>query len=231
MGTFSSVAKDLLPEMGDEDMYDNEPSIYEEDEGSIDTGGAVNGSASLDSGGIGMNMGAAHSTVLIKTPLDEPNTLSLLGTADGLPHESVENIEPTPPTPITCATDDGVPLGAPPAYSGFVRSTRRSSYAARHKMTGAGTIMREADLGSGVDTIRPVKKVDTIGSLRLSAEYVGTTRSREDSPSSPLSPSRDRSSSSKRKASESQQAGRAIIDDVVLPVLQGVSHSQPYCLT
>ncbi|KAG0709634.1 kinase-like domain-containing protein [Suillus ampliporus] len=207
MGTFSSVAKDLLPEMDDEDMGGDEPSIYEEDEGSIETAGAVKGSAPLGSGGIGMNMGAAHSTVVIKTPLDEQNISSLL--------------EPTTPSHVTHPADDGTSLGAPPAYTGSMRSARRSSYAARHKMTGAGTIMREADLGSGIDTIRPVKKVDAIGSLRLSAEYVGTTRSREASPSSPTSPSKDRSSSSfKRRVSDSERAGRAIIDDVVFPVLQ-----------
>ncbi|OAX43495.1 Pkinase-domain-containing protein [Rhizopogon vinicolor AM-OR11-026] len=215
MGTFSSVAKDLLPEMDDEDMEGDEPSIYQEDEGSIDTGGAVHGSTPLESVGIGMNVGAAHSTVLIRAPLDEPDISSLLAAAaDGLPHGSVDDTDPTTP-------EDGTPLGAPPAYTGSVRSTRRASYAARHNMTGSGTIMREADLGSGVDTIRPVKKVDTLGSLKLSAEYVGTTRSRENSPSSPTSPSRDRSSSSfKRKVSESERAGRAMIDAVVLPVLQ-----------
>jgi len=231
MGTFSSVAKDLLPEMDDEDMEGYEPSIYEEDEGSIETGGAVNGSTPLESSGIGMNVGAAHSTVLIKTPLDEPDISTLLAAAEGLPHGPIDNTEQTTPPRDTCPADDGTPLGAPPAYTGSVRSTRRSSYAARHNMTGAGTIMREADLGSGVDTIRPVKKVDTVGSLRISAEYVGTTRSREDSPSSPISPSRDRSSSSfKRKVSESERAGRAMVDDVVLPILQNVSHSQVYRL-
>lgn len=225
MGTFSSVAKDLLPEMDDEDMGDDEPSIYEEDEGSIDAGGAVNGSTPLDSGGIGMNVGAAHSTVFVKTPLDEPDISSLLAAADGLPYEPADSTEQTTPPRATHPANDGTPLGAPPAYTGSVRSRRRSSYAARQNMTGAGTVMREADLGSGVDTIRPVKKVDTIGSLRLSAEYVGTTRSREGSPSSPTSPSRDRSSF-KRKVSESEQAGRAMIDGVVLPVLQNVSDLQ-----
>lgn len=229
MGTFSSFAKDLLPEMDDEDVVDNESSMYEEAEGSIDTGGAVNGSTPLEFGGIGMNMGAAHSTVIIKTPLDEPDILSPLAAVDGLPHESVDGTEPATPPQVTHPSDDGTPLGAPPAYTGSIHSTRRSSYAARHSMTGAGTIMREADLGSGVDTIRPVKKVDTLGSLRLSAEYVGTTRNIEDSPSSPTSSSRDKSSSSfRRKVSESEQAGRAMIDNVVLPVLQNVSHSQVY---
>ncbi|KAG2077415.1 STE STE20 YSK protein kinase [Suillus decipiens] len=218
MGTFSSVAKDLMPEMDDEDMGDEEPSIYEDDEGSIETGGAVDGSAPLGSGGIGINIGAAHSTVVIKAPLDEPDISSLLAAAEGLENESVDGSKPRilPSQPA----DDEMPLGAPPAYSGSIRSAIRSSYAARHKMTGAGTIMREADLGSGVDTIRPVKRVDTASSLRLSAEYVGT-RSRETSPAPPTTPSKDRTSSSfKRRVSDSERAGRSMIDDVVLPVLQ-----------
>jgi serine/threonine-protein kinase 24/25/MST4 len=227
MGTFSSVAKDLMPEMDDEDMGDEEPSIYEDDEGSTETGGAVSGSALLGSGGIGINIGAAHSTVAIKTPLDEPDISSLLAAAEGLENDSVDGAKSR--TLPSHPTYDETPLGAPPAYTGSVRSAMRSSYAARHKMTGAGTIMREADLGSGVDTIRPVKRVDTASSLRLSAEYVGT-RSRETSPSSPTTtPPKDRPSSSfKRRASDSERAGRAMIDDVVLPVLQNVSYCQVY---
>ncbi|KAG2118745.1 kinase-like domain-containing protein [Suillus discolor] len=221
MGTFSSVAKDLVPDMDDEDMGDEERSIYEDDEGSIETGGAINGSAPSGSGGIGINIGAAHSTVAIKTPLDEPDISALLAAEEGSESESVDGAEPrTPPSQITHPADDETPLGSPPAYTGSIRSAMRSSYAARHKMTGAGTIMREADLGSGVDTIRPVKRVDAAGSLRLSAEYVGT-RSRETSPSSPTTPSKDRPSSSfKRRVSDAERAGRVMIDDVVLPVLQ-----------
>ncbi|KAF7971122.1 hypothetical protein HWV62_22062 [Athelia sp. TMB] len=108
-------------------------------------------------------------------------------------------------------------LGAPPAYSGSVRSNRRASYSARNDVTGAGTIVREADVGTGVDTIRPVKKVDAAGSLRLSADFVGTVR-KEGSGSTPTSPSRERAS--KRGPSELAKAGLAIVDDVVLPILQ-----------
>lgn len=75
--------------------------------------------------------------------------------------------------------------------------------------------MREADLGTGVDTIRPVKKVDTAGSLRISAEHVGSLR--KGSTSSPSSPT-----SHKRVASELGRAGVSIVDEVVLPVLQQV---------
>ncbi|KIJ70564.1 hypothetical protein HYDPIDRAFT_77694 [Hydnomerulius pinastri MD-312] len=216
MGTFSSAARDLLPEMDDEDMMED-PSIYEEDEASIDTGGAVKGSEPLGVSGIGMSQHAAHSTVVIKSFPDEHDIPTLLAAVEGSPSDSSLD-SPGPATPPQDhQADDGTPLGAPPAYTGSVRSARRSSYAARHKTSGAGTVMREADLGTGVDTIRPVKKVDTVGSLRLSAEYVGTTRSRDDVP---LSPSSKERSSFRRRVSESERAGRAMIDDVVLPVLE-----------
>ncbi|KAF9247047.1 kinase-like domain-containing protein [Melanogaster broomeanus] len=216
MGTFSSAARDLLPEMEDEDVEEEEdPSMYDENEGSIDTGGAVKGSEQLGFSGLVMSQQAAHSTIMIKSVPQEQDVPTLLAAAvDGSPTDSLDTSGPTTP-------DDGTPLEAPPAYTGSVRSTKRSSYAARNKTTGAGTVMREADLGTGVDTIRPVKKVDTLGSLRLSAEYVGTTRSREDVPLSPSSTSSTKERSSfRRRISESEQAGRAMVDDVVLPVLQ-----------
>lgn len=213
MGTFSSAARDLLPDMDDEEA-EEDPLVYDEDDQSVDTEGAVKGSEQLVSSGIGLSHQATHSTVLIKSLPEDQDVPTLLSTADASPSDS----------PITLQEGE-MPQDAPPAYSGSVRSMKRSSYAARHKMTGAGTVMREADLGSGVDTIRPVKKVDTIGSLRLSAEYVGTTRSRDDPPQSsppPTSPTKERSSF-KRRASESERAGLAMVDDVVLPVLQNVS--------
>ncbi|KAF8559109.1 Pkinase-domain-containing protein [Imleria badia] len=209
MGTFSSAARDLLPDMDDEEA-EEDPLVYDEDDLSVDTEGAVKGSEQLVSS-IGLSHQATHSTVMIKSLPEEQDVSTLLAT-DASPGDSEA---------ITLQ-ENGIPQDAPPAYTGSVRSMKRSSHAARHRMTGAGTVMREADLGSGVDTIRPVKKVDTIGSLRLSAEYVGTTRSRDDPPQSPppTSPTKERSSSFKRRANESEQAGRAMVDDVVLPVLQ-----------
>lgn len=216
MGTFSSAARDLLPDMDDEEAEeDPSPLVCDEEEQSINTEGAVKGSEQLVSRGIGMSHPATHSTVMIKSLPEEQDIPALLATTDASPSDSSGPITPL---------EDGLPQDAPPAYTGSVRSMKRSSCAARHRTTGAGTVMREADLGSGVDTIRPVKKVDTIGSLRLSAEYVGTARSRDDPPQSPssTSPTRERSSF-KRRASASERGGRAMVDDVVLPVLQNVS--------
>jgi len=95
-----------------------------------------------------------------------------------------------------------------------MRTSRRASYAARTAIDGNGTVLREADLGSGIDTIRPVKKVDPVGSLRLSSEFVGSGR-RESSSSTPPT--------HRRAASESARGGRALVDDVILPILTKVS--------
>ncbi|KAH7929447.1 Pkinase-domain-containing protein [Leucogyrophana mollusca] len=219
MGTFRSVAKDLMPEMDDEDYIDDEPSVYEEDAGSVETDAAVKGSEPLGSGGIGMNFQAAHSTMVIKQMPNEEDISTLLAATEDSPGESNESTGPPTPPKGGHGSEDSTPLGAPPAYTGSVRSARRTSYAARHNVNGPGTIVRDADLGNGVDTIRPVKKVDTVGSLRLSAEYVGSARSREDSPTSPTSSTKERSSF-RRRTKESERAGRVMVDDVVLPVLQ-----------
>jgi serine/threonine-protein kinase 24/25/MST4 len=72
-----------------------------------------------------------------------------------------------------------------------------------------------------MDTVRPVKRVDTAGSLRLSHEFVGSLRSREANPLL-VSPTNSNSKPSPRHRSVSEQvrAGRSIVDEVVIPTLQ-----------
>jgi len=76
-----------------------------------------------------------------------------------------------------------------------------------------------------VDTIRPVKKIDATGSLRLSSDFVGSMRARDGSnsgsvPTSPTSPVKDKSSAHKRAASDAAKAARSLVDEVVLPTIQ-----------
>ena len=73
--------------------------------------------------------------------------------------------------------------------------------------------MTPADLGNGVGTIRPVKKVDPVGSLKLSSEFVGSLR-KEGSPTSPIAP--------RRASSETARAGGLMVDEVILPMLNNV---------
>ena len=74
--------------------------------------------------------------------------------------------------------------------SGSMRSTqnpRRSSYNARQNPSG--TILREADWGTGMDTVRPVKRVDAAGSLRLATvEHMGSLRKTNAPPPQPAPP-------------------------------------------
>lgn len=215
MGSFRNMARDLVPPdvIPDEDEVG---SLFAtaEDGDSLDTSAATKGSDLAPNPGNPSPEGSAgHSTVVIRSQLisqDEQRSVPL------------EDATPSNSNVIT-----GPDLGDPPAY---VRTPRRSSYAARTAPNG--TIVREADLGTGVDTIRPVKKIDTTGSLRLSSEYVGSMRAREGSGSnslttSPTSPVKDKSSSAhKRAASEAAKAGRSLVDDVVLPALQKVSDAK-----
>ncbi|KAH8105818.1 Pkinase-domain-containing protein [Cristinia sonorae] len=210
MGSFRAMAKDLEQA---EEYYDDENSMYEIPE-SIDSSGATKGSDPPSAlGGLGMNSQAGHSTVVIRSahsPAQEKDIPELL--ADNSSGDTASTEPSTPPQRSVDAVEP------PPAYSGSVRSTRRSSYAMRNNIEN-GTILAEADLGSGVDTIRPVKKVDTIRSLRLSSDYVGSVRSRENSEGSP-SPTSPRSTSSQKTSSDVAKAGRAMVDDVLLPIFE-----------
>jgi serine/threonine-protein kinase 24/25/MST4 len=215
MGTFRSMAKDIMPPgmIPDEEEDDDDEFSAQEVRGSVDSGNAVRGSL-----GVLTNSEAAHSTVIIRSPIhspsDEKDVPALLASEDVSSTESTGAVPTTP-------EDHDTPLGAPPAYNpGSMRTPRR----ARQSAEGRGTIVREADLGTGVDTIRPVKKIDKEGSLRLSADFVGSLRQKGDSPvSPPSSPAKEKSSSSKRGPSDAAKAGTAMVDEVVVPMLKRVS--------
>ena len=211
MGTFRTMAKDLvMPATMEAD--DDDISVYE-DYSSMDTNnGATHGSEPLVGGGLGSNSQAAHSTVIIKPshPAPEMDVPALLAS------------EGSSPDPTSSGSPSTPPDGAPPAYTGSIRSNRRASYAERSSARGAGTILKEADLGTGVDTIRPVKKVDPVGSLRISADFVGSMR-REGSGSTPTSPT-----SRSHAVSEAAKGGKAMVDEVVLPILQKVCMTLKY---
>lgn len=200
MGTYRSMEKDLIPH------HEFDPSNHDGDSmygvpqlGSFNSDGATRGSGPVNLG-----------TVLVKIPHDEEDTPALL--ADYVSSENADNVE-GPSTPPS--------QEPPPAYTGSVRSSGRSSYATRSMRDGRGTVLRVADMGTGVDTIRPVKKVDTAGSLRLSHEFVGSQRdgSSGSSPSSPVTPK----SPHKRALSDSMKAGQSIVDDIILPICERVS--------
>jgi serine/threonine-protein kinase 24/25/MST4 len=209
MGTFRSMERDLVPHHEFESSDHDDDSMYGvPQQGSFNSGGATRGSDPLN---LGMHLPeGVHSTVVIKMPPDEKDVAALL--TDEVPSEATDSAE-EPTTPPS--------QEPPPAYTGSVRSSRRSSYATRSMRDGRGTVLREADLGSGVDTIRPVKKVDTVGSLRLSHEFVGSPRDggSGSTPPSPVTPK----SPHKRALSDSVRAGQSIVDDIILPICERVS--------
>ena len=93
-----------------------------------------------------------------------------------------------------------------------------------------------------MSTVRPVRRIDTAGSQRASVEFVGSIRERPESPVSPTTSTSSggsklrnklRNKSSKEDGvggkgtgagvSRKGQAGRDLVDEVVLPVVQRVS--------
>ena len=70
----------------------------------------------------------------------------------------------------------------------------------RTSADGAGTVLTPAGLGTGVDTIRSVAKVDPVGTLKLSSLR----------------------SAPRCASSETARAGGLMVDEVLLPILSNV---------
>jgi serine/threonine-protein kinase 24/25/MST4 len=129
----------------------------------------------------------------------------------------MSNAEPRTPVDASAAP--------PPAYPGLSKKGRRSSWSARNDPNGS--IVRPDDLGNGSDTLRPFKRVDTAGSLRLSSDLIGTVRSKEDgspvSPGSAVGSSESSKGSHQRTKSEHGKAGLSMVSEVIIPTIQKVS--------
>lgn len=133
------------------------------------------------------------------------------------PSTSNETASAEPRTPVDAGS------APPPAYPGISKTSRRSSWSARNDPNGA--VVRPSDLGNGSDTLRPFKKVDAAGSLKLSSDYMGSVRSRENG--SPVSPGAAETNGSgkgshQRTKSEYSKAGAAMVSDVIVPTIQNV---------
>ncbi|CAE7233472.1 unnamed protein product [Rhizoctonia solani] len=157
-------------------------------------------------------------------------------TEDELQPQAIDEPIQTPATstPSSPATPRDSGLGRDGTASPTSPRQKRSSHAARNDPKG--TVVREGDVGDGMNTMRPVKHVDAAGSLRLSNEYVGSVRSRSSGDSGDGSGENvltesvmsngDAKADRKRAKSlgESAKAGRALVDEVVVPVLQKYIH-------
>lgn len=211
MGTFRTNIQDLMG-AGHGSRFGTIP----DDEVSVYSSASVRGSGSEQSGGangIGINQGASHSTVVIKPLPGSPSkdTPDLITSGSSSASTETNGVEPKTPVDASSAP--------PPAYPGIQKSSRRSSWSARNDPNGS--IVRAADLGNGSDTLRPFKRVDAAGSLRLSSDYVGSVKAKEDaSPVSPTSPTSNASNSHKRTQSEHMRAGTAMVGEVIIPTIQ-----------
>jgi serine/threonine-protein kinase 24/25/MST4 len=126
--------------------------------------------------------------------------------------------ETAPAEPHTPTAMDAPANHPPPAYPGLSsRSQRRSSWSARNNPNG--TIINEADVGNGMDTLRPVKKLDSAGSLRLSSDFVGNNNNNNNNNKSPSSPT-SMTHAHARHTSEYQRAGSAMVSEVIVPTIQ-----------
>ncbi|QRV87773.1 Serine/threonine-protein kinase [Ceratobasidium sp. AG-Ba] len=157
--------------------------------------------------------------------------------------QEIDETEPIKTPAISPPGSPSTPRGSIPGTSKEAPSTptsptsprsKRLSYAERNNLNGA--VVREGDVGDGMNTMRPVKKVDAAGSLRLSNEYVGSARSRgsgdsgegsgENGLAESIMSNGESKAAAKRKKSlnESAKAGKALVDEVVIPVLQQHIH-------
>lgn len=76
-----------------------------------------------------------------------------------------------------------------------------------------------------MSTVRPVRRVDAEGSQRASEDFVGTIRDKSESPVAATSSSskKHNRTGSKEPLTTKGQAGKALVDEVVMPVIQRVS--------
>ncbi|KIM25931.1 hypothetical protein M408DRAFT_330921 [Serendipita vermifera MAFF 305830] len=214
MGTYRSNAEDVFA-AGYGSRFRTIPG---DDDASVYSSASVKGSGtdqSASANGIGSNQQASHSTVVIKPLPSSPGKElpELITSASS--NASNENSSAGPRTPVEGSS------APPPAYPGITKTNRRSSWSARNDPNGA--VVRPSDLGTGSDTLRPFKKVDAAGSLRLSSDYMGSVRSRENgSPTSPETPETNGSGkgSHKRTKSEFSKAGASMVSEVIVPTIQ-----------
>ncbi|WWD06048.1 hypothetical protein V865_004133 [Kwoniella europaea PYCC6329] len=90
----------------------------------------------------------------------------------------------------------------------------KSTWKERHNKDG-GTVVKEGDLGDGFSTVRPMKKIDTVKSARMSNGYIGTGSVRKlngvNGLESPIK--------SKPPLSPRGRAGQALVEEVIVGVL------------
>lgn len=143
---------------------------------------------------------------------------------------SSRNLAPPPSASSAFISAPESPSSTPTARAtaGSTRP-RRSSWNERNDING--TVLREKDVATGMETLRPVKRLDKNGSARISADFIGSGGSyRGENPITSTGTAARESESQDRKKStlkdstdEGSSKGVGLVRDVLLPVLDRVS--------
>ncbi|KAJ1019278.1 hypothetical protein NDA13_006197 [Ustilago tritici] len=184
-------------------------------------------------GGIGCNAAAASSTSHLAPPSASGLAESSLDIATAAATMASSHAGSTATQHIRCARDGK----ASPSHSrnGSAASssrstetrTRRSSWNERNNING--TVLKEGDVANGLETLRPVRRLDAGGSAKISQQYIGSLRSgsapsgldktADGSPQRQLRHSRSALASSSSTAKAHATAGENLVRDVILPVM------------
>lgn len=190
-------------------------------------------------GGIGRNAAAASSTSHLAPPSASALAESSVDIATAAATMASSHAGSTATQHIRCARDGK----ASPSHSrnGSAASssrstetrTRRSSWNERNDING--TVLKEADVANGLETLRPVRRLDAGGSAKISQQYIGSWRSGSapsgldkasqagqqgaGSPQRALRHSRSALASSSSAAKAHATAGENLVRDVILPVM------------
>ncbi|BGP36085.1 hypothetical protein JCM10296v2_007937 [Rhodotorula toruloides] len=175
----------------------------------------------------------------LSPPTPEPLMFALVAASSSPAFAAVNDIPYRPPS-------------VPPSRS--ASPSKRNSYRARHDING--TVLGAEDVGSGLNTVRPIKRLDSATSHRNSTEFIRTVsqRQRQHAPSlpSPASSSKESLVSSTaetddvtseitpdtsaaslapppseiRREEEVKKLGRTVVRDVVSPVIDSMCAPQ-----
>lgn len=188
-------------------------------------------------GGIGKNAAATSSTSHLAPPSASGLAESSVDVATAAATMASSHAGSTATQHIRCARDGK----ASPSHSrnnsaaSSSRSTetrtRRSSWNERNDING--TVLKEADVANGLETLRPVRRLDAGGSAKISQQYIGSLRSgsapsgldkagnvADGSPQRQLRHSRSALASSSSAAKAHATAGENLVRDVILPVME-----------
>ncbi|GAK67061.1 uncharacterized protein PAN0_016d5287 [Moesziomyces antarcticus] len=186
--------------------------------------------------GIGKNAAAASSASHLAPPSASGLAESSVDIATAAATMASSHAGSTATQHIRCARDGK----ASPSHSrnGSAASSasrpdsrpRRSSWNERNDING--TVLREGDVANGLETLRPVRRLDAGGSAKLSQQYIGSLRSGS-APSGleksgelaeavprALRHSRSALASSSSTAQAHATAGENLVKDVILPVME-----------